>query len=289
MLDHSLFNVPNRLTYPPFKNGLYLEEYFKKYFDEKKPEVKRTYIPLLWTNFQLDLSFLKHKQELQQQLDEFVKLNPNEHGYFTVIQHDEGGHLTLPPNTLVFNGGNNGDVPLPLIYEDENNTLVTSREKSTDVKRDILCSFVGRNTHTIRKTIYEAYRTNSSFKFLYIQGGAKVDSKTQSDFINVTLQSKFALAPRGYGRSSFRFFEIMQLGAVPIYVWDDKNWLPYQDKLNYDEFAIVIHESQITNLYEILSKKTDEEYKIMASNVDKYKSFFTLEYMAEYIVDRCAN
>ena len=37
------------------------------------------------------------------------------------------------------------------------------------------------------------------------------------------LDSKFALAPRGFGRSSFRFFEIFKLGTIPIYVWNDSN------------------------------------------------------------------
>eukprot|EP01035_Chromulina_nebulosa_P017912 gene17912-23532_t len=41
--------------------------------------------------------------------------------------------------------------------------------------------------------------------------------------------TKFNLAPRGYGRSSFRFAESIQMGRVPIFLYDDIPWVPYQD------------------------------------------------------------
>jgi hypothetical protein len=39
--------------------------------------------------------------------------------------------------------------------------------------------------------------------------------------------TKFNLAPRGYGRSSFRFAEIIQMNRVPVFVYDDYPWVPY--------------------------------------------------------------
>lgn len=44
---------------------------------------------------------------------------------------------------------------------------------------------------------------------------------------HVMRESSFSLAPRGLGRTSFRLFETMHLGLIPIYVWDDYEWLPY--------------------------------------------------------------
>jgi hypothetical protein len=41
-------------TYPPFKNGLYLEEYFLNKIKNEEPLLKRKYIPALWTNFQIE-------------------------------------------------------------------------------------------------------------------------------------------------------------------------------------------------------------------------------------------
>lgn len=37
----------------------------------------------------------------------------------------------------------------------------------------------------------------------------------------------FNLAPRGYGRASFRMTEIIQIGSIPVYLYDDFPWIPY--------------------------------------------------------------
>ena len=53
MIPNQLFYCKNKDTYPPFKNGLYLEEYFLKFIKQINPITKRKYIPALWTNFQI--------------------------------------------------------------------------------------------------------------------------------------------------------------------------------------------------------------------------------------------
>jgi len=46
-------------------------------------------------------------------------------------------------------------------------------------------------------------------------------------WIEHVANSTFILTPRGFGRQSFRFSEIMQIGRVPLYIYDDYAWLPY--------------------------------------------------------------
>ena len=43
---------------------------------------------------------------------------------------------------------------------------------------------------------------------------------------DIVKSTRFNLAPRGYGRSSFRQGELIQMGVVPVYIWDDFEWLP---------------------------------------------------------------
>ena len=38
----------------------------------------------------------------------------------------------------------------------------------------------------------------------------------------------FNLAPIGMGRASFRLGEIIQLGRIPIYLYEDFPWSPYE-------------------------------------------------------------
>ena len=55
MIENTLFNITNKDTYPPFKNGLYLEEFFYNKCIQQK--LKRKYIPVKWTNFQIEYWF----------------------------------------------------------------------------------------------------------------------------------------------------------------------------------------------------------------------------------------
>ena len=47
------------------------------------------------------------------------------------------------------------------------------------------------------------------------------------NWLRVTCKSKMALAPRGNGASSYRLFELLQLGISPVYIWDKVLELPY--------------------------------------------------------------
>ena len=39
--------------------------------------------------------------------------------------------------------------------------------------------------------------------------------------------TKFNLCPRGFGRTSYRMSEVIQMGRLPVYMFDDVPWLPY--------------------------------------------------------------
>jgi hypothetical protein len=103
-------------------------------------------------------------------------------------------------------------------------------------------------------------------------------------FIEKTLRSRFCLAPRGYGRSSFRFFEAMQLDTVPVYIWDDIEWLPYQDILDYSTFSVSISQKDLPHLSNRLRSITDQQYATMQQKLQRVRHYFTLEGMTEYII-----
>ena len=289
MIQHPLFNYPNKDTYPPFKNGLYLEEYFFKTVNEIDPLCKRKYIPVLWTNFQIEHWFPSKKQEMQQLLDEWVQQNPSpDYGYFTIVQYDDGPLLSLPKNTMVY-GACSGNIPIPLIYQDTKNTLIQIPKKSFSEK-PILCSFVGNITSNhvqpnVRQVMKDTFIHNQNFVF-FDSGGwtPSVNENLQQQFINRTIDSKFALAPRGYGRGSFRFFECFQLGTIPIYLWNDIEWLPFQEIIDYKKLCISMHISKIGELESRLLSITEEEYNQMLNYYQEIKHLFELQGMSEQII-----
>jgi uncharacterized pyridoxamine 5'-phosphate oxidase family protein len=151
-----------------------------------------------------------------------------------------------------------------------------------------LASFVGTyTTHPIRQKIFVQYGRSSDIKF-----SAKGDwtnnipENLAETFIQSTLKSKFCLAPRGNGRSSFRFFEAMLLDCIPVYFWDDIEWLPYKDILDYSKFSISIHDSDINKTKQILKSISDEKYQSMLEEMKRVRYNFSLEGMSEYIINK---
>ena len=288
MINNPVFYCKNKDNYPPFKNGLYMEEYFLNYVTNNNIQTKRKYIPALWTNFQIEHWFTSKRNELQLALDDWVRRNPSEHGYFTITQYDDGPLLKLPDNTLKF-GACSGDVPLPLIYQDVNNTL-ESISKKTFHEKPILCSFVGNITSNnlspnVRQVMFSHLTGKSNFKMINSGGWTPiVNQNLQQLFIETTINSKFALAPRGYGRSSFRFFECFQLGTIPIYIWNDINWLPFQDVIDYEKLCIVIHVSEIQKLNEMLLSIDETKYNNMFTYYHTVKYLFQLDGMTKHVV-----
>lgn len=285
LIPSDLFYFKTEVVYPPFKNGRYLEEYFFEFIQKhnlKYDKNGRLYIPAFWTNFQIEGWFHDEISKMQNILNQYIVENSNEKGYFTVVQYDDGPLLKLPENTIVY-GPCSGNVAVALIYEDKNKTLENMNKKSFHEK-EFLSSFVGTITHPLRCIMTEKLSNNNSFMINANHGWTNnVQQNDQDKFIYFTSNSKFGLAPRGYGMSSFRFFEIFKLGTIPVYIWNDEEWLPYKENIDYSKICISIHVSQIDNLETILLNIDEEKYKQMWNEYEKVKHMLELEYMCEYV------
>jgi len=289
------FRPSTSIVYPPFKNGRYMEEYFYDYMIKQKDtnnnnnskiESGYVYIPVFWTNIQNHPNFSTIKTNYNILLKRAYSLLPENTKYFTVVQNDDGVQLDLPKNTVVF-GACSGAIPLPLIYEDVSNRLLNTPRLS---KKSLLASFVGTYTHPLRQKLFSIIGKKSTIQFsAKTEWTSAVSELSAVEFIEQTLKSKFCLAPRGYGRSSFRFFEAMLLDTVPVYFWDDIEWLPYKDILDYSKFSISIQEKNIGKTYDILKSISNETYVSMLDEIKRVRHWFTLEGMSEYIFTRIQN
>ena len=277
------FRLGTSHVYPPFKNGRYMEEYCYEVLLARKEDIQTdiVYIPIFWTNLQTHPGFASMKSNYQILLTNALQSFPTTTKFMTIVQHDDGPQLQLPSHTIIF-GACTGTVPLPLIYEDVTERLLSEPR----CPKTQLASFVGTDTtHPIRKELFQYLGGKPDIVWNRKCAWEVAVQKQDADlFIKETLQSRFCLAPRGYGRSSFRFFEAMLLDTVPVYVWDDIEWLPYKGILNYDTFAISISKKELPRLYDILSSISDETYETMVENVKKNRHWFTLQGMVDYII-----
>jgi hypothetical protein len=279
------FQPGTSIIYPPFKKGRYMEEYAYEYMKEHASTIDTDYVylPVFWTNLQNHPGFNKMKAGLSILLQRAIDVFPKNTTFFTVVQHDDGPQLPLPKQTIVF-GACTGSIPLPLIYEDTDQVLASQPRTSP---RPYLASFVGTITHSVRNKMIQAVQ-NKEDVFLETKPHSlwtnQVPTSAAELFIDATLQSKFCLAPRGYGRGSFRFYEAMLLDTIPVYFWDDQEWLPYKDIIDYSTFSVSIHEKDIEKTYNILESISKETYQSMVEHLKRYRDLFTLGGMCEYIL-----
>jgi hypothetical protein len=106
------------------------------------------------------------------------------------------------------------------------------------------------------------------------RSGPSLAAKT-AEFVEIMCRSVFALCPRGYGRTSFRLYEAMQLGCVPVYIYDEP-WLPYADVLDWTEFCVLVPAERVGQLHEILASKTQGEIDAMRQRAaELWPEYFT--------------
>jgi len=261
------FVVLTNHVYPP-GNNLIFEDYFFRRFVTETPNTKRKYLPILWTNFYISRDYAsKDMSDLQNFLN---TLDKNEK-YFTIVQWDDGiQHKIDGLDIKVLSSGGIGDYAIPLI---------NMPHKKVVRNRDIFASFLGCvfGRHKTREKMYEQFHGKQDYVF-----EEKSDFHT---FKEVMERSVFALCPRGYGKTSFRINEALNLGAIPVYVYDDP-WVPFGDKIPFEEYGVLIHESEIEKLDVILKSINKEKIeKLRESGQYVYKEFYSYPGCYEKILE----
>jgi hypothetical protein len=264
--------------YPFYHDGHYLEEYF--FYHRKKSNLTRTYIDVFWTNIYSNRSFAGVSGlNVQSELD---KLDPKG-SYFTLCQNDDGVLEKLPPDTLKFcAGGNRVDgmtIPIPLLASPIPNIDLTK-------EKDILASFVGSNTHPLRADMYKSLRKKDGFSIHMKNWSIELPMNAYDQFMELSSRSKFMLAPRGYGATSFRLYEAFQFNCVPVYI-TDVLYLPYQELLNWDDISITIQPHEVEHIEDVLLDCIKSgEYDKKLENIKNKKHLFTMEFMVNYIENK---
>lgn len=272
MIDFSEYRIKaSHGPYPPYHTGPYLEDYFFSYYNSSRKRSDREYIPVSWTACYTENRTVG-LQRLLNQLD-------RNKSYFTVSQHDDAIKEALPPDTLCFNaGGNTGGIPIPLVC-----SKIPNPPKK---QKDLLCSFVGSSTHQIRTMIWAAINHKEDTFINLKNWEAAVKKDDVNLYLNVAARSKFLLCPRGYGLNSFRLYEAFQLNSVPVVI-SDQFYLPWQDELDWNQFAVLMKKDEIPVLYDKLKSITDSRYASLLSNGKRlYEKYFTLEGTCHQILKR---
>jgi hypothetical protein len=142
---------------------------------------------------------------------------------FTIVQVCQRQLATDLGKTIVFSTGrsNENALDLPLLCKPHLPPTPMPELK-------YLVSFAGRlDTHPIRKAMVQCF-ANVPNSYFY-EGHLTTDL-----YATQILESAITLCPRGWGGSSYRFFETMQLGRVPFLI-GDFDTRPFKKYIPWDQ------------------------------------------------------
>lgn len=126
--------------------------------------------------------------------------------------------------------------------------------RSFDMATKYLFSFVGDpETHPIRSRVLSLRHSQARLDSVVGSAASFMApcerEPFQKQYLQTILQSQFVLCPRGFGPTSMRLFEVMQMARVPVIISD--NWLPVAG-LPWNECALFVPEAEIEAIPEIL-------------------------------------
>jgi hypothetical protein len=147
--------------------------------------------------------------------------------YVTVTQNDDGlegreSTFPIPPNIFVLSQGGKGHIPI-LLFRGVLNPRNSSRTRHFEFDTVFLGS-IDRIRPARARLFNDVNRVFPNTSLV---------SRRVSNWMEVYARSKTVLCPRGFGRTSYRLGEVLQMGLIPIYIYSDFPWLPYYDSINW--------------------------------------------------------
>ena len=265
--DSKVRPLKQPFTYPRHNNDYGVEQNFYDFLmanqyllTDSIDEADWHYLPVYWTRWHLNHNYgTSGLDELEKMvLDSII----DESKTFTICQYDDGPLINIG-QSLQFLASRNSNFGVDI-------PLLSKKHSRSFFKRSKLysASFIGRvSTHEVRQQMFACLKNRSD---LYLFDG---DLGTRS-FASVISRSYLALAPRGYGGSSFRMYEAMQLGVAPILI-GNIDTRPFQDYLPWEDVSFYCKSVEgVAEIIDQVPKETLIEMGLKAKSFyDKYLAY----------------
>ena len=242
------------------------------------------FIPIFMTYVDLWVANVFEYESMIEALRKTVRPNV---AYITVVQHDTGlvssrekivKIMKQIPNVLVLSAGGYGHVPIPLFKQPEG--LLEKRFFKPMEKRELLTSYMGSDHNApqdMRKKMIQTVNEEATLLGVKVRTGFG----SADEWHQVAGNSKVSLCPRGYGRTAFHLFEILQLGLVPVHVYLDIPWVPYSDLYKTIGFS-----TDVKGLPELMSKINDMDLQDLERMEEKIRALRSTHFTNEGLLDQ---
>jgi hypothetical protein len=150
---------------------------------------------------------------------------------------------------------------------------------------DLLFSFAGTvQNHASRREVMKLQHKRAElFDSTSVRAGTEAEKKLAGErFKKQLLRSKFVLCPRGKGASSYRIFEVMAAGRVPVIISDAWIEPPF---IEWNRFSVRVPEKQIYQIPELLAEFEPAFDEMAAICRDQYQQYLSSSALFSYLGD----
>jgi hypothetical protein len=154
-----------------------------------------------------------------------------------------------------------------------------------------LFSFCGSfDTHPFRRRLaklenaHSFIRDTSKDEARGFGKSADIYQQWQTEYFRVMYDSMFVLCPRGNAPSSYRIFEAMKAGRIPVIIADE--WVPPAGP-NWSEFSLQVPEARLRDLPQLLERRSDCAPQMGLRASQAWARWFSKEEAFQTIVTFC--
>ncbi len=105
-----------------------------------------------------------------------------------------------------------------------------------------------------------------------------------SNWLRDMSATRINLAPQGFGRTSYRLAEIIQLGRIPAFLFYDVAWLPYEGtEIDFRTFGLIGKAGMMGELAQQMADMTSTQLKTRLEQIRRVRPFFTYQGVLEQI------
>jgi hypothetical protein len=158
-------------------------------------------------------------------------------------------------------------------------------------RRKWLYSFMGEANSAVRLALFRGIhsdglvRDTTGTRLWRMEPGPKRDRFT-TEYAQTMLDSQFILCPAGYGPSTYRLFEAMEMGRVPIILSDE--WVPPPGPA-WSAFSLQVPERLVDQIPSILTKLSDRHEAMGRQARLAWEQWFAKPVCFHRLIELCAD
>jgi hypothetical protein len=176
------------------------------------------------------------------------------------------------------------------LLQDFNPYIPWARESSGEP--DLLYSFLGRRcpSHSLRERVLGLPQSRSvlvdTSDINFFGSDAAGLEGRKREYAQVMCRSKFVLCPRGAGTSSFRLFEAMAAGRVPVVISDE--WVPPPGP-DWSGCALFVPEADVADVPRFLAANEHRAAPMGIAARREWEAWFAPDVLFHHMIEACAS